>query len=99
MFETKMTRVQWWHGETWTYFQVTKVTLPSNAAHVIPTAALTAANDASPTTYGVSPIATTRFQFYFQNVVLQFFDLLGENKTEDDDDTSEPKTLYSYMTH
>ena len=75
------------------------MTLPSNAAHVTPTAALTAANDASPTTYGVSPIATTRFQFYFQNVVLQFFDLLGENKTEDDDDTSEPKTLYSYMTH
>ena len=71
--------------------------LSSNAAHVTPTAALTTANGASPTAYGVSPTATTRFQFYFQNVVLQFFDLLGENKTEDDD-TSEPKILYSYMT-
>ena len=88
---TKCTRVQWWHGKTWTHFQVTKVTLPSNAAPVTPTAALT--NGASPTTYGVSFTAT--FQFYFQNIVLQFFDLLGENKTEDDDDTSESKTLYS----
>ena len=88
---TKCTRVQWWHGETWTHFQVTKVTLPSNAAPATPTAALT--NGASPTTYAVSSTAT--FQFYFQNIVLQFFDLLGENKTEDDDDTSEPKTLYS----
>ena len=59
------------------------MTLPAAPATAGLTAALT-------TAYGVSP--TTRFQFYFQNIILQFFDLLGENKTEDEDDTSEPKT-------
>ena len=47
------------------------MTLPSNAAHVTPTAVLLTtangasptANGASPTANGTSPTATTRFQF------------------------------------